>query len=319
MKSTSEALKRMARRGVGSRWLRASLTLTAAKLGRAMILVYHRVGDDRGGRTELVPRVQPSTLRTHIRVLRELGNIIPLADLLDGSLGGTRPRFALTFDDDYPSHATEVLPILTSLGVRGTFFLSGRGPLGLGPHWFELLEEAVDEDGVTAVAARLDPSSTTVEDLALACERDLDRQRLLRTTTKPRSQPLDANGIISLAQAGMTVGFHTLHHVVLTDLDDESVRRALEEGRSDLDRLTGSRATFLAYPHGKADQRTARLVESAGYRAGFTGVPIPIRGGSNRFLLGRWEPGDVDEETFARGLVLRLLRSAEIPRPRRRL
>jgi peptidoglycan/xylan/chitin deacetylase (PgdA/CDA1 family) len=313
MRPTAGGLKRMALRGAGSPRFRRTLAHAAAKLDRALILVYHRVGNDHSLGTELVPRVQASTLRSHLGVLRELGDIVPLAEMLDGPRRLERPRFALTFDDDYTSHATDVLPALCSLGVHATFFLSGRGPLGLGPHWFELLESAIDEEGLSALASRLNVTSATIERLASACERDPERQQLLRLTSTPRAQPLDASGIGSLSRAGMTIGFHTRDHLVLTDLDDASVLRAVTDGRSDLERIVGSPIELLAYPHGKADGRVARLVGSAGYRAGFTGMPDPIRRGSDPYLLGRWEPGDVDDtDTFA-GLVLRrLLQPAEI-------
>jgi peptidoglycan/xylan/chitin deacetylase (PgdA/CDA1 family) len=310
MKSTTEVMRRISRRGVASPALRSAATVVAGMLNRAVILVYHRVGEAGLRRTELVPRVPVSTLRTHIRVLQELGQIVPLDELVDGSGGGARPRFALTFDDDHPSHATEVLPLLTSLGAHGTFFLSGRGPLGLGPYWFELLEDALDGEGIEVIAARLGTSPTTAEDVALACERDVERQRLLYETTEPRYQPLDGHRIASLVRAGMAVGFHTVDHAPLTDLDDDSVNRALHEGRSDLDHLTGSPMLLFAYPHGKADGRVAALARSAGYRAGFTGWPAPVGPRSDRYLLGRWEPGALDAGSFAQRLALRLVRPA---------
>ncbi len=310
MSSTTEVMRQIARRGIGTPALRSAATLVAGMRKRAVILVYHRVGEAGLRRTELVPRVSVNTLRTHIRVLHELGQIVSLDELVDGSGSGARPRFALTFDDDHPSHATEVLPLLTSLGVHGTFFLSGRGPLGLGPYWFELLEDALDGEGIDVIAARLGTSPTTAEDVALACERDAERQRLLYEKAEPRYQPLDGHGIASLARAGMAVGFHTVHHAVLTDLDDDSVKRALHEGRSELDHLTGSPALLLAYPHGKADGRVAALVRSTGYRAGFTGRPASVSPRSDRYLLGRWEPGPLDAAAFAQRLVLRLLRPA---------
>jgi peptidoglycan/xylan/chitin deacetylase (PgdA/CDA1 family) len=316
MRSTTEAMRRISRRGVASPAVRSAATVVAGMRNRAVILVYHRVGEAGLRRTELVPRVPVSTLRTHIRVLQELGQIVPLDELVDGSGGGARPRFALTFDDDHPSHATEVLPLLTSLGAHGTFFLSGRGPLGLGPYWFELLEDALDGEGIEVIAARLGTSPTTAEDVALACERDVERQRLLYETIEPRYQPLDGPGIASLVRAGMAVGFHTVDHVPLTDLDNDSVKRALHEGRPDLDHLTGSPAVLLAYPHGKADGRVAALVRSAGYRAGFTGRPAPVGPRSDRYLLGRWEPGALDAGAFGQRLVLRLLRPARAIRRR---
>jgi peptidoglycan/xylan/chitin deacetylase (PgdA/CDA1 family) len=113
----------------------------------------------------------------------------------------------------------------------------------------------------------------------------------------------------------MTVGFHTLEHPLLPDLDGDGLAAALTTGREELAAATGRPLTLLAYPHGKADQRVARATRAAGYTAAWTGWPRPAQPGDDRFLLGRWEPGPLDVDAFVASVAIRLHRAAPGARP----
>src|SRR4029453_14112015 len=120
----------------------------------------------------------PETLFAHqVQALGELGEIVPLTDLLGPRDPTWRSRFALTFDDDYRTHAESVLPVLGRLGVHGTFFLSGRRLHGLGPYWLEVLEWLIDRRGLGDVAGQLKLAAPSLTELAMACEQDPGRQR----------------------------------------------------------------------------------------------------------------------------------------------
>ena len=90
-----------------------------------------------------------------MEALLALGDVVPLDELIVDRRS-ERPRFALTFDDDYASHVRHVLPVLRELEVPGTFFLSGRSLHGLGPYWWEVLEAGMRRDGPGRVARALD-------------------------------------------------------------------------------------------------------------------------------------------------------------------
>jgi peptidoglycan/xylan/chitin deacetylase (PgdA/CDA1 family) len=114
--------------------------------------------------------------------------------------------------------------------------------------------------------------------------------------------------IQALAHAGMTIGFHTVEHRALTELTDAELEEAVVRGRDELAAVVDSPLALFAYPHGRADGRTAEKVREAGYVGAWTGRAMPMRPGDNPYLLGRWEPGGLAVDEFVTGVSVRLIR-----------
>lgn len=289
-----------------------ALRRIAAARSHSLVLVYHRVSRNPPGAHALAPCVPEALLRRQVEILGEIGEIVSLERLIDERLPRGRPHFALTFDDDYITHFDCVLPTLNAMGSTGTFFLSGRGLHGLGSHWFELLEQLLRARGIRDVARMLDLTVRTPRELAAVCERDLRRQRLIEDAAVDVPRQLRRDHIRSLAEAKMSIGFHTLHHRILTLLTDAELKKALSDGRQEIASVVGKPLDLFAYPHGKADGRVARHVRSAGYTAAWTGLPRPIAPGDDRYLLGRWEPGALKIDDFLMKVMVRLNRAAPL-------
>jgi peptidoglycan/xylan/chitin deacetylase (PgdA/CDA1 family) len=305
-------LRRLATSALRVRAVNEAARRIAAARGRSLALVYHRVVPDGSRPSSLVPGVPGPLFRRQVQALGELGEIVPPEELL--STGQRRrSRFALTFDDDYQTHADQVLPVLGALDIPGAFFLSGRSLHGLGPYWFEVLEWLIDTHGLHDVAGHLGIPAGSPMELALACERDSQRQRLLEQAAEQPPAHLRPDQIRTLAAGTMTVGFHTLHHPALPVLSDEAVARAVTEGRGELAAVIRRPLSLFAYPHGKADRRVAAQVRGAGYTAAWTGTPDAIRPGDDLFLLGRWEPGPVTVDDLVVKVAARLHRSRTPP------
>lgn len=269
---------------------RALETLRGAR-GVRLVLLYHRVAPREEPRYEIVRTVPLHLFREQLEALGDLGRIVPLTDLLRSEDDGGEPlRVALTFDDDHATHARHVLPVLEDLDLHGTFFLSGRALHGLGGYWFERLETLVAERGLGAVQTLLDLPDVEEPRLPLHCEGDARRLALIERHAPPGKAPIDEEGIRTLRDAGMAIGFHTVEHPVLPSLDDRALREALTVGRDELGALAGRPLEWLSYPHGKTDDRTVRFAREAGYRFAWTTEPEVLRPTNDRHRLGRWEP-----------------------------
>ena len=309
-RSGSGPARLLARRALRARPVGDAVRTVAGLGERALVLVYHRIVAHAPSASAIVPTVASNVFRRHVAALAEVGEIVPLESLVGGIGRHARPRFALTFDDDHLSHVEHALPILRSLGAPATFFLSGRALHGLGPYWFEVLEREIDARSLAAVARELSIDADRPEALAVACERDRSLQARLEDRAGEPGPRLEHGDIEALAAAGMSVGFHTLRHRILPPLPPDELEADLVEGRRDLEAIVGRRIELFAYPHGKADPRTAAAVRRADYVAAFTGRPSPITRGADPYLLGRWEPGPLGVDDLLVGTAIRLTRGA---------
>lgn len=253
---------------------------------------------------------QLSLLQSHYRV-------VPPSTLLDEMRRrrvGQRVPVALTFDDDLRSHVETTLPVLKRLGVPAAFFLCGASLTQPHSFWWEDLQRSVDDGGRAlldvappmsgGLAAVLAGERGALRSLARAVEDAPPGERsrvasdLRRAAGAATGAPLDAEGVRRLVAAGYEIGFHTLRHESLPTLDGAELAQALEEGRAQLEKVTGRPVRMLAYPHGRAADREARAARAAGYACAFTGRPEALRADGNPFLLGRIEPSFDSVEVF---------------------
>ena len=302
------AVKRLVRTSLRARPVRDAVRAIAALRGRSLVFVYHRVTATEPPLYEVVPSVSPTLFQRQLEALADVGDIVPLDEIVRDRDRHSRPRFAITLDDDFATHFEDAFPALIRLGVPATFFLSGRSLHGLGPYWFEQLERLVAERGIEAAARLVGLATDRIEDLIVACERDPALQERLEAESHDAPRHLGRQEIQALSDAGMSIGFHTLRHRILVRLDDEEVVAALTVGRKEIEDVIGRPLGHFAYPHGKADRRTADKTKEAGYEAAWTGRQNALRRGDDQYLLGRWEPGDLGVEDFLAGMAIRLSR-----------
>ena len=310
------------------------LRLSARKAGVA--LMYHSVEERAGDpMRELVPPHGARLFERHVRHVSRTYEIVPAKGLLEAARArkrGHRFPLAITFDDDLACHATVALPILRRIGTTATFFLSGASLDRPFAFHYERLQRAFDEQVpdipavVTGAGDATEPSR--IHELGLMLEmmppdeRDAAAARLAEVLgPDPVDAGIRAEQVRELADAGMTIGFHTYRHDSLTQLTDDQLARAMQTGRDALAEAAGSEIDVVGYPHGRADARVADAARAAGFRAGFTTLHDPITPASDPLLLGRVGPSRRSVGALALELVFTLLksespRSTEAPAPR---
>jgi peptidoglycan/xylan/chitin deacetylase (PgdA/CDA1 family) len=310
---------RVCRSSLRSATVNGAVRALARLRGNDLVLVYHRVGPFAPHGCEVVPAVPPNVFRSQLQALGETVELVTLDTLLaqNGDRRGARaevrrPRVAVTFDDDLPSHAEETLPILRELRVPATFFLSGRALHGRGAYWFQHLEALLVAHGELRAAAMLGLPDARRSELVLACEANADVRRRATEAAADLPPPgvLDRESIGALGAAGMTIGFHTVQHDRLPALNDADLSDAVSYGCDVLAEAAGTTVRYFAYPHGKADPRSADAVRRAGFEAAFTGRAQPLRRNDDRYQVGRWEPGAVGIDDLLVNLAVRLHRVA---------
>ena len=76
-----------------------------------------------------------------------------------------------------------------------------------------------------------------------------------------------------LADAGWTVGSHTMTHRALTEISDHELKYELVESKRKIEEAMGREVRFLAYPYGRCDSRVAAAALAAGYDFGIALAP----------------------------------------------
>jgi peptidoglycan/xylan/chitin deacetylase (PgdA/CDA1 family) len=306
--STSAQIRRIAGPLFRHALSRTAALRFAAHRGRSLVLLYHRVLPDGVAPDAIVPSVAVSLFRRHVETLMRVGEIVSVDELLDPQRFHPRPRFALTFDDDHTGYVGTALPVLQSLGATATFFLSGRALHGLPPYWWTRVEWSLRTRGLDFTREALGLVGRTVAEITIALE-ESGRAAQLVSRLPPINEPsMAAADIRALVRAGMTIGFHTLHHPILTSQSGLELNAALNEGRSELAAVAGGGVDLLAYPHGQASAVVADAAERAQFKAAFVTGGRPITASSDRFLLARWEPGPLDAAELDAHIAMRLLR-----------
>ena len=95
----------------------------------------------------------------------------------------------------------------------------------------------------------------------------------------------------ALADDGLQIGAHTIHHVDLTMLDESASRREIAESRDALRRWAGTAVDSFAYPAGQHNARVESLVRAAGFHSALTTEPGVLSASAiaaNPFALPRY-------------------------------
>ncbi len=247
-------------------------------------------------------RYQPITFQT-------------LLDVFDGKAELPERPVIVTFDDGYDDNYHNAFPVLKSLRIPATLFVS-TGYIGHGkPFWFDLVAHILYQAPAGSVSLngfdmtlRLD---NDVESRRVATARligalkrvsnhrrleFLDRfereySHVVNNDGYKRSRPLEWSHIREMSAAGIEFGSHTVSHPILSRLDDAALRQELIQSRETLEHELGKPVSVLAYPVGGAEEFNEKVIEvaqSAGYRLGVSYMQGVNRLGSlDRFRLRR--------------------------------
>jgi peptidoglycan/xylan/chitin deacetylase (PgdA/CDA1 family) len=293
--------------------LGTAASLLAAQ--RLPILIFHRVLSQRD---PLFPEeVDAERFDALMAVVARHFKVMTLGQAARARRHGVLPGNALviTFDDGYADNAEVALPILQKHGLCATFFVAthfldggrmwndtviesirncNRPELDLQPFGLrsmELHSPASRRDAINALLPKLKYASLAQREDGLQLLAGIAGHPPLNDHLMMRSSQ-----VLDLHRAGMEIGGHTVHHPILTELDEASAREEIVGGRQRLESITGAPVTVFAYPNGGPrkdyDARHVAIVREAGFEAAVstaTGVSEP---GSDPHQLPRFTPWD---------------------------
>jgi peptidoglycan/xylan/chitin deacetylase (PgdA/CDA1 family) len=243
-----------------------------------------------------------------------------------------RPTALLTFDDGFVDHYEHVFPVLRSRSLGGIFFLVGSTlgdqPLLANVHKTHfLLSRLGAERFAREVAAALSaegvsiPTAIDGRDGVYRYDEapDVRIKRILNyeapypvadrvlsalfarhigdSDAFARTLYLTSRQIREMARGGMTFGFHTESHPVLSRLTRDEQRDELRNGTQAIRDLTDQTTVSFCYPYGfrhTYNNETLETLEEFGYSMAFNTVRREaIVGQERRYELPRFDTRDV--------------------------
>jgi peptidoglycan/xylan/chitin deacetylase (PgdA/CDA1 family) len=271
--------------------------------------------------------VSVESFRAQLRLLKEYYNVISpdqFRQWLRSREDLPERSVVLSCDDGLLNHVTSMLPILLEEGLKCIFFVTGESlidapamlwytelylllmaaeeqtdPIVLHGHVIARLSSDLGQRrsvwlGLLKVLSRIDAETRRRFIAELTARLGLHPSWKARYLEEPalrgRFQLLRLPELKQLADAGMTVGAHTLSHPSLTELSSDLARAEIAECRRGLESALGSSIWAIAYPFGdpaSVSDREYRLAEEAGYECGFVNVGGGLKSQSPRFALSR--------------------------------
>lgn len=311
--------------------------LRALKPGELPILAYHRVCDIADEAAfpfdpDLVSASR-SAFAWQMNYLKRRHNPITFQtwlNAMDGKAELPARPVIVSFDDGYDDNYFNAFPVLKSLGMPATIFVSTGYIDQDKPFWFDEVACIIyNAPGGSMVVEGLD-MNLTLNDVSSrraaaavivsALKRVPNARRLtildrlekkyvsvLKSVDFRLSRPLSWVQMREMSAAGIEFGSHTVSHPILSRLNDDELRKELVESKQRLEQELSKPAPVLAYPVGGPEEFNEKVVREAmeaGYRLGASYVPGVNRlDDMDRFRLRRQHVERYTSNAYFSGLL----------------
>jgi len=264
------------------------------KNGQSIILNYHRLCKKED---PFFPALPVDIFQKQVEWLADNFRVLPVGELVERSRKG-KPldgTVAITFDDGYSDNYELAFPILKSLQLPATFFVTTNFIDGQMP-WFDRIHYAIRKTGKAFGHLKLNGKSYDIP-LGSIPER-LNAISFVKSRLKKIPAPVmqsyieeiekrlhvgpvqtDAirfmnwNQLREMASAGMEIGSHTLSHPIFSLLPDSQTRVEIAESKTYLEEKLRQPVRSFCYPNGKTgdfSETTKKLIKEAGYSSAVT-------------------------------------------------
>ncbi|HEX9780124.1 MAG TPA: polysaccharide deacetylase family protein [bacterium] len=100
--------------------------------------------------------------------------------------------------------------------------------------------------------------------------------------------------VSAMANGGVTIGSHTMHHQYLPILEESRLEEELAGSKRAIEERIGMAADWLSYPIGGYSSKIQEIAKSAGYRGACTTNRVALQGPLDRYALRRIKVTDRD-------------------------
>ncbi len=304
--------------------------VVAGRQGHGLVLLYPRVGGV--GPDPHRINLSLDAFERQMQWLASSCAVLTLHELVEQARRRTLPprAIALTFDDGYLDTLTNAAPVLLAHGLPATCFVATEDLGDSHVFWWDRLAalllgngprpevlSVVLPDGPRTLATaspgeRLFAHSLVYHAIvALPAEA---RDRVVAQTAAWAGdvacdhgcRRMSAAELSVLADQGIAIGAHTVHHPQLPRQDHITQVREMADSRLVLERVAGVPVTQLAYPFGACDDTTFAAAVEAGVTQGFTCEPRALAASDSLHRLPRFDPQEASLDRFTARVMLTL-------------
>lgn len=272
-----------------------------------MVLAYHRVLDILDEGTFLFdPELVSASVAdftwqmNHVRRHYTPISFRFLLDHLDGKQALPSRPILVTFDDGFDDNYHHAFPVLKSLDIPATIFIS-TGYIGQSrTFWFDWLCYLCNKAAISGKPVRLAGASFSlngdraqrqkeVADIFVYVKRlpddalrralsDLEKVLGIRYPEDgfTQSRPLTWDQVREMNAHGIEFGSHTVTHPILANIGDAQLREELALSRACIEQAISCPVNVLAYPVGydfAFNSNVMAATREAGYRVGVSYIP----------------------------------------------
>jgi len=276
-----------------------------------VVLIYHRVTNLPSDPQLLA--VSPENFSAQMRYLRDH---FPVLRFEDDWKRCELPSVVVTFDDGYADNFLEALPILESIGIPATFFISTDVLGSTEEFWWDELERLILGNDLRPDRCQLDGIGRVMGwETGSAANRQKFYQELhplmRKLTTNEREAWLEqlrkwagcgtagrashrALSVEELKKGAdsslVTIGAHGVTHTRLSNLDPDEQRYEVMHSKMRLEELCEKEITVFSYPFGcrrDYDRTTLGICRDAGFRRVAANFPGQVHRWSDPLQIPR--------------------------------
>jgi len=266
-----------------------------------IILTYHIIYKENANSTRPTCFISESEFSKHIKWLARNYQIVPLSTIVDSIL--TKNSFpkrslAITFDDGFANFFHIAYPMLKKVNIPSTIYLCA-GLIGTRRlFWFDMIEYLVlnrcQETLKVTIKDQLycldlGKKNEGIRELVNLLKKTTNRERnavinhlisVLHEGREPRSSgdylPLSWGEVNGFCNDWLiTIGSHTIEHVILASLSSEEVYDEVYGSKEILEKNISGGVEDFSYPNGQLsdfDEVSKEMLKKAGYRSASTTI-----------------------------------------------
>ena len=278
-------------------------------LNKIVVLTYHEIAND-DDEIEAWTVVKKTSFIRQMEYLSSYFEVISLEEAIfrmENSKQIIRPTAVVTFDDGYRGNRRILLPVIKSMNIPVTIFISTRAVQDQCLYWYDRLISAIQGKRVININLKHHLLGNYRINRYKGAENWREIERLLREL-KGLDPPFRENVVnelienlnisekehsyniapLSIAELGelassplITIGAHSHCHNILTQLSNNDAKESIEISKELLESWINCRVDYFSYPNGNYNDSIIGTLKEIGFKCGMT-----IAGG----LWGRDDP-----------------------------